>query len=78
MLHEEAPFHCVRCRKAFATQRMIDTMTAKLADHWMFRDAKAVERLKMCEDCRVKDLFEHEPGGPDVHGGGRPRDGGAA
>jgi len=78
VLHEEAPFHCVRCQKAFATQRMIDTMTAKLADHWMFRDAKAVNRLKMCEDCRVKDLFEHEPGGLDVHGGGRPRDGGAA
>lgn len=65
-LHEEAPFHCVRCHKAFATQRMIDTMTEKLAGHWMFGDEKAIRRLKMCEDCRVKDMFEADASGIDV------------
>ncbi len=65
-LHEEEPFHCVRCHKAFATRRMIDTMTEKLAGHWMFDDAKALRRLKMCEDCRVKDMFENDAAGIDV------------
>jgi len=75
-LNAEEPFHCVRCHKAFATRRLIDTMTAKLADHWMFRESAARKRLRMCEDCRVKDLFEHEPDGPDVHRGAASPDGG--
>ena len=69
VLHEEEPFHCVRCHKAFATRGIIDTMLSKLSGHWMFADEAAVRRLKMCEDCRVKDLFEAEPGGIDVHRG---------
>jgi len=74
-LHEEEPFHCLRCHKAFATRGLIDTMTAKLADHWMFRDPIAMNRLRLCEDCRVKDLFENEPNGPDVHRGATSRSG---
>lgn len=66
-LHEEAPFHCVRCHTAFTTQAMIDTMTAKLAGHWMFQDGKAVRRLKLCGECRVKDIFEEDAKGIDVH-----------
>ena len=69
VLHEEEPFHCVRCHKAFATRGIIDTMLSKLSGHWMFTDEAALRRLKMCEDCRVKDLFEAEPGGIDVHRG---------
>ena len=68
-LHEEEPFHCVRCHKPFATRGIIDTMLAKLSGHWMFQDEAARRRLKMCEDCRVKDLFEAEAGGIDVHRG---------
>ena len=42
-------------------------MQAQLSGHWMFEDEKALRRLKMCEDCRVKDIFESEQGGIDVH-----------
>ncbi|MFT5893646.1 MAG: ferredoxin, partial [bacterium] len=66
-LHEEAPFHCVRCHTAFTTQAMIDTMTSKLAGHWMFQDGKAVRRLKLCGECRVKDIFEEDAKGINVH-----------
>ena len=68
-LHEETPFHCVTCHKAFATRGMIDTMLGKLAGHWMFTDEKALRRLKMCEDCRVKDIFRGGGQGLDVHAG---------
>jgi hypothetical protein len=37
-------------------------MTAKLAGHPMFRGA-ALERLQMCEDCRVKAMYEAEAAG---------------
>ncbi|MCC5797047.1 MAG: 4Fe-4S binding protein [Methylophaga sp.] len=56
VLHEEAIFHCISCHKPFATQKMIDTITERLKDHHMFQGA-ALERLKMCEDCRVKAMF---------------------
>ncbi len=33
-------------------------MLERLADHAMFAaDAKGLERLRMCEDCRVVDMF---------------------
>jgi len=68
-LNEEQPFHCLRCHTAFSTQSMIRTMTSKLAGHWMFQDEKAVRRLKLCGDCRVRDLFEENAKGIDVHKG---------
>lgn len=61
LLHEEAVFNCISCEKPFATQKMIDTMTEKLKDHAMFQGA-ALERLKMCEDCRVKAMFKDSQG----------------
>jgi len=66
MLHEEKPFHCVRCHTAFTTQAMIDTMTDKLSSHWMFQNEKAVRRLRLCGDCRVRDMFEEDAAGIDV------------
>lgn len=57
LLHEEPVFHCISCQKPFATQKMIDTMINKLADHPMFQ-GPALDRLKMCEDCRVKAMFK--------------------
>lgn len=57
LLHEEPVFHCISCHKPFATQKMIDTMIGKLAGHPMFQGA-ALDRLKMCEDCRVKAMFK--------------------
>lgn len=66
IVNEEAPFNCIVCNTAFATQTIIGRMQTKLADHWMFADGKAMRRLKMCEDCRVKDIFNDESG-IDVH-----------
>ena len=67
VLNEETPFNCIVCNTPFATEQIIGRMQAKLADHWMFKDDKAVRRLKMCEDCRVKDIFEQTESGIDVH-----------
>lgn len=58
ILHEDAVFHCIGCGKPFATQRMIHTLTLKLADHSMYRGAAARQRLQMCGDCRVRGLFD--------------------
>ncbi len=66
-LNEEAPFNCIRCQKPFATARIIQSMFEKLDGHWMFKDDVAKRRLKMCEDCRVKDIFETDASGIEVH-----------
>lgn len=58
VLHEEEAFCCIRCGKPFATQAVMRRMTEKLAGHWMFKDEKALQRLQMCERCRVEDMFD--------------------
>ncbi|MEJ2515626.1 MAG: 4Fe-4S binding protein [Gammaproteobacteria bacterium] len=66
ILHEEEPFCCIVCGKPFATQSVLDRMTAKLQGHWMFQSEDAMRRLQMCDTCRVKDMFQAEraSGGP--------------
>jgi len=59
-LHEETPFLCVSCGKAFATKSLIDNMLEKLAGHYMFQSERAKQRLMMCEDCRVVDVLQDE------------------
>lgn len=66
VLNEEELFHCVGCGKPFATRKMMDRMMQKLAGHWMFQDERSRRRIRMCEDCRVKDIFADEAG-PRVH-----------
>ncbi len=66
IVNEEKPFNCIVCNKPFATERIIGRMMTKLTGHWMFEDDKSKRRLKMCEDCRVLDIFENESG-IDVH-----------
>ncbi|WP_235823267.1 4Fe-4S dicluster domain-containing protein [Azohydromonas sediminis] len=56
VLHEAQPWRCIRCGKPFGTVQAIEAMVAKLAGHAMFQGA-AAERLKMCADCRVVDIF---------------------
>jgi ferredoxin len=58
VLHEEQPFCCIACGRAFATRSMMDRMTEKLSQHWMFQTEEARHRLQMCEDCRVKDMMK--------------------
>jgi ferredoxin len=57
VLNEADIFACVKCAKPFATRQMIENMLGKLGAHSMFSEAGALERLKMCADCRVIDLL---------------------
>ncbi len=57
-LKQEEPFRCIKCSKPFATHAMINRMTKKLKGHWMFEKPEALNRLRMCEDCRVADMFD--------------------
>ena len=50
------PYACVRCSKPFGTLKAIEAMLGKLSGHSMFQGA-ALERLKMCGDCRVIDIY---------------------
>lgn len=74
VLNEDKVFACVRCGKPFANQRIIDNMLGRLTSHSMFQDPAALRRLRMCQDCRVVDMFEQkEQTIFDVTGGGEPR-----
>lgn len=53
---EAKPWQCVRCNKPFGTAKGIEAMLARLGGHAMFQ-GDALERLKMCSDCRVIDLY---------------------
>lgn len=56
VLHEVPPYACVKCGKPFGTLKAIENIVAKLAGHSAFQGA-ALERLKMCNDCRVVDMY---------------------
>ncbi len=58
-LHHSPPYACVRCSKPFGTLKAIEAMLGRLSGHSMFQGA-ALERLKMCGDCRVVDIFTAE------------------
>ncbi|MFT5224662.1 MAG: ferredoxin [Polaribacter sp.] len=59
-LNQDTPFACIGCGKAFAPTSVIAKMTEKLKDHYMFRGPRALDRLKMCEDCRVVDIVQDD------------------
>jgi len=56
VLNETQPYGCVRCGKPFGTLKGIEAMIGKLAGHSMFQ-GEALQRLKMCGDCRVIDIY---------------------
>ncbi len=58
VLAEMQPYRCIRCSKPFGTLRAIENMLTKLAGHAAFQGA-AADRLKMCADCRVVDLYSN-------------------
>lgn len=69
-LHEDTPFCCIRCNKPFATRSVISKITDRMKDHPMFT-GDALERLKMCEDCRVKEMYLDQSGSTvDLQPGG--------
>ena len=59
VLNEAKPWACVRCSKPFGTVKAIEAMLGKLSGHAMFQ-GEALERLKMCSDCRVIDLYSSQ------------------
>lgn len=61
ILYEEEPFACIVCGKPFATRSVIENVTKKMRGHAMFKGA-ALERIKMCEDCRVLNIYGDEEG----------------
>ncbi len=60
-LNQDVPFGCISCGKLFASTTVIKKMNDKLKDHYMFNTPRALDRLKMCEDCRVVDIVQ-DPG----------------
>ena len=56
VINETPAYGCVRCGKPFGTLKGVESMLTRLAGHAMFQGA-ALERLKMCADCRVIDIF---------------------
>jgi ferredoxin len=62
VVNEAAIFQCIACGKALGTEKMVAGMLARLAGHSMFAAPGALDRLKMCADCRVIDLIKNERG----------------
>jgi ferredoxin len=59
LIKQEEPFECIRCGKPFGTRASIEKIVEKLgARHWMYQDSAAIERIRMCDDCRVVVQFE--------------------
>ena len=63
IVKEEDPFECVKCGKPFGVKSSISKMVEQLTGHSMFSDDNALDRIKMCPDCRVVDIFDdpHTP-----------------
>jgi ferredoxin len=62
VLNEAALFKCITCGKPLGPEKMIASMLSRLATHSMFAEPGGLDRLKMCADCRVKDLMKSERG----------------
>jgi len=54
----EEPYCCIRCGTPFATRSTIERVLERMSGHSLFEDDKALERLRMCADCRVVDLAQ--------------------
>ena len=59
IIKEEEPYLCIRCQQPFGTSSSIEKIVAMLGEkHSMFQDSSAIDRIRMCEDCRVIVQFE--------------------
>jgi len=71
VVKEEEPYECVRCGEPFGTRGTIEKILEQLANkHVMFQDSDAIERIKMCADCRVVSQFDADDN--PFTGKGRP------
>ena len=58
-INEQPPFHCIRCGKPFGVQATIERIAGQLAGkHSMFTAGDQIERIMMCDDCRVVVQFQ--------------------
>jgi ferredoxin len=72
LIKEEEPWQCIRCGKPFGTRASIEKIAEKLGQrHWMYTDSAAIDRIRMCNDCRVVVQFEATDN--PLAGGPRPR-----
>ncbi len=72
LIKEEEPFACIRCGKLFGVKSSIEKVVRALAgSNPMFRKPGAIDRLKMCETCRVVVQVEEDPA--PLAAGPRPR-----
>lgn len=60
VLNEAEILGCLRCGKPLGAKKMIENMFNKLSTHSMFADEQSRNRIKMCADCRVVDLYSEE------------------
>jgi ferredoxin len=60
VLNQDVVFQCLGCGKPMGTQKMIAAMLAKVGTHAMWQAPGALDSLKLCADCRVKDMMKHE------------------
>jgi ferredoxin len=63
-IYSEEPFECISCSKPFAPKSTVEKMIEKLSAHPYFQ-GPAINRLKMCEDCRVNDIFTDLTANPE-------------
>ncbi len=69
-LNEAEPFLCIRCGRPYGVQQTIERIAERLAGkHWMFGADEQIQRLMMCDDCRVIVQFD----APDAPLAGPPR-----
>jgi ferredoxin len=57
-INEAQAFGCIKCGKPFGTKQMVESMLARLGQHSMFAEPGALDRIRMCADCRVTDLLQ--------------------
>ena len=62
ILNEAAIFQCIACGKPMGTAKMVEAMLGRLAGHSMFAAPGALDRLRMCADCRIIDMMKDERG----------------
>lgn len=60
VMKEEEPFECVKCGEPFGVKSSIEKIVDQLSGHSMFSEGDAIERVKMCPDCRVIDVFDEK------------------
>ena len=72
LIKEEEPFECIRCGKPFGTRSSIERIVEKLGEkHWMYQDSSTLDRIRMCDDCRV--IVQFEATDNPLASGPRPR-----